>query len=72
MTTEFSLTATGIAMNRATRRRMAKLSPAAKLVLAEFRAAALAGHEALSEDEVENRITARLAANSHAEPSGRN
>jgi hypothetical protein len=72
MTADFRLTATGIAMNRATRRRMAKLSPMAKLVLAEFHAAALAGHGALSEHEVENRITARLTANSHAAPLGRN
>ena len=70
MTADFRLTATGIAMNRACRR-MAKLSPIAKLVLAEFQAAALAGRGALSEHEVESRITARLTANSHAAPLGR-
>ena len=72
MTDDYRLTATGIEMNRATRRRMAKLSPMAKLVLAEFQAAALAGHETLSEHELENRIIARLTANSHDAPLGRN
>jgi hypothetical protein len=53
-------------MNRAQRRRMAKLSPMARLVLEIMEEAHANGENTLTEDQISERVNAKMQAVAHA------